>query len=182
MKKLESPNDIKRSERNKKIIVGFVLIFLMVFSTIGFALSGIGGGSYGESSSEQGKYFNGQYWVYPFGSSELYFTNDLEEISFDSLDFEMSFSDYSGRNLYVDSESEAVINEISLSLGRFAGRVQKACYKECEKDLPEKDCTENIIVWKQTGINQVTQEGQCIFIDGDLELVDAFLYRIFGLN
>ena len=73
-------------------------------------------------------------------------------------------------------------DEISLSLGRYTGRIQEACYGKCDKDLPEKDCTQNLIVWKDSAENKVYSQGKCVFIEGDLRAVDAFLYKIFELN
>ena len=62
----------------------------------------------------------------------------------------------------------------------YSYRIQDACYGECERDLPEKSCEEKIIVFRESQEKQIYQEGNCIFIDGDLSSVDAFLYKILG--
>jgi hypothetical protein len=165
------------------LIVGFVLIGLMLFSTIGFAFSGF----YGSSGSDEGEtqdtpYFNGNYWIYPLGGQEYYFTNSIESIEFDELSFDLSLNQYVGKNLYIDSENEEVLRMIGSNLGRFADRVQEACYGECERDLPEKECSENIIVYKDSEEENVVKEDNCIFIDGSLKTVDSFLYRVLGFN
>ena len=71
---------------------------------------------------------------------------------------------------------------ITNNLGRYASRIQEACYGECERDFPEKDCSENLIVFKEMEERKIYQEEKCIFIEGDLLSVDAFLYKIMGFS
>ena len=87
---------------------------------------------------------------------------------------------YRGNILYIDSESEQVTGEIWNSVGRFAQRVQEACLGQCERDLPEKSCEDHIIVYREKSENRVYQDDNCVFIEGDMKAVDAFLYSAFG--
>ena len=96
------------------------------------------------------------------------------------LQYYVDFNNYAGSTVYVVSENQAVFFEISATMGRFL-RVQEACYGPCEEDLPEKNCTDNLIIWQDSPENKVYQEENCVFIDGDMRTVDAFLYDLFGL-
>ena len=96
-----------------------------------------------------------------------------------------SVRDYAGKQLYVASDNNAVLQEIGLNLGNYVPRVHRACLGVCEDNLPEKSCDgeDNLIVWNSdASVGGVYQEQNCIFIDGDLRAVDAFLYKILGNN
>ena len=96
------------------------------------------------------------------------------------LEISMKINDFSGKTLYIDSENLAVNGEILNNLGKYSYRIQEACYGECERNLPEKSCEDNFIVFRESEERNVYQEENCIFIDGDLSSVDAFLYKILG--
>lgn len=182
MKKIRTQSDIEKSEKRKKLAVGFVLIFLMLFSTAGFALNGISNRGNSEQRNSGEPYNNGQYWVYQKNGQEFYFTYHLSEVRAVNFDFEKTLDNFEYSNLYVDSENPQMTQELSFNLGRFVDRFQEACYGECERDLPEKDCRENLIVLRNNELNEISQNENCIFIDGDLKTVDAFLYEILELN
>jgi len=182
MRRIKSQEDIEKRGRRNKLLVGGTLIFLMVFSTAGFALYGSSGGSgnSGSDSNQEGPYYNGQYWVYNAGGNEFYFTNNVDLAKSVSVEISMTLQNYAAGSLFIDSEREDVTNEISNNIGRFAQRIQRACYGPCEKDLPEKDCSENLVIWRESEENKVYQEENCVFIEGDLIAVDAFLYKVLG--
>jgi len=183
MEKIKSSEEIAKGQRRNKIIVGVVLIFLMVFSTAGFALFGRSNSSSGNSgdNNQQSSYYNGQYWVYNSGGQEFYFTNAQELAQKVPVSISLTLQNYAGGLIFVDSENDLIVNEISINLGRFTERLQRACYGPCEEDLPEKDCTENLIIFTESEENKVYQEENCVFIEGNLVSVDAFLYKILGL-
>ncbi|MCH7568203.1 MAG: hypothetical protein IIA87_02165 [Nanoarchaeota archaeon] len=183
MRRIKSPEEIEKSQKRMKVLVGGSLIFLMVFSVVGFALFS-GGSSFSDnqnSNQDQNNFnFNGRYWVFNSGGQEFYFTNPQELTKDIPVNINMNINNYAGVPLYLVSDSDEVLNEISINLARYASRFQIACYKSCEEDLPEKTCEENLIVWQEGEENKVYQEENCIFIEGDLLAVDAFLYRILG--
>jgi hypothetical protein len=184
MRKIKSREEIEKSQKRAKVIAGGVLIFLMVFSTAGFAFFNREDSSFSED--EQGGnsnyYFNGQYFVYRINGQEFYFTNNLELTQIIPVDINIAVGNYAGSNIYLAFDNDIIANEISQNLGRYAERIQMACYGSCEKDLPEKECDENLIIWKESEAGRVYQEENCIFIEGDLIAVDAFLYNVLGIN
>ena len=183
MRKIKTQEEIEKKQKRMKMIIGIVFIFLMTFSTAGFALFGRSGNSKSDSeTAQQDSYYNGQYWIYNLNGREFYFTNSKEQTKDVSVEISATFNNYVGSNVYIDSDSDAITNELGNNIGRFAGRFQKACYGSCEEDLPEKDCNDNLIVWKESEERKVYQEGNCIFINGDLVTVDAFLYKMLGFS
>ena len=184
MKRIKSQEDLNREKGRNKLIVGFILIFLMVFSTAGFALFGRSSSSNDVSNSDQSEvdaYYDGYRWIYNVGGQQFYFANNLDSVKEIPVDISLTLQNYAS-SVFIVAESDEVLNEISSNLGRYTARLQEACYGSCEEDLPEKDCTENLIVWSSSDESRVYQEENCIFIEGDLKTVDAFLYKILGIE
>ena len=180
----------KQDEKRKKIgvmIVGILLVGLMAFSVLGFAFIGGHGGIIGGSEEQlygQEDYFNGQYWVTNVEGQIFYFSNPLSEIETEQVNFENfgTLSEYLGSVVYVASDNEEIANKLLLNLGRYANRIQPACYGPCEEDLPEIDCTENLVVYTSSEQNRIYREDKCVFVEGESLTADVFLYKFLGFN
>lgn len=183
MRKIKSREEIESGQKRLKFIIGMVFIILLVFSTAGFAL-------YGRSDTtdtdlggaNQDVYYNGQYWVYSSGGQEFYFINSPEDVQDIPVEVNGGIEYLVDKPLFIDSGDLLAVNELSINLGRYAARIQEACYGKCDEDLPEKNCAENLIVVREANDNRVYQEENCVFIEGDVRGVDAFLYRILRVN
>lgn len=180
MQRIKTAEEVEKKQKVVKLVAGGVLIFLMVFSTAGFALNGIGGNS--DETGKEEIYFDGNYWIYSFGNQQFYFNNQLEDSLEVPIQISAKLTDFSQQVLYLDSENMGAFSGITNNLGRYASRIQEACYGECERDFPEKDCSENLIVFREMEERKIYQEEKCIFIEGDLLSVDAFLYKIMGFS
>lgn len=182
MKNITSLRDYSQREERRKRIGGIVIISILMLSTLGFALSMVdfGGNASGTISADEFS-FNGQYWVYSIGTQQYYFSHHPDEINF-SVQLNKNIADFSGKQLYVDSDIPAGGQEIYNSLGLYASKITEACYGPCEKDLPEKNCTDSLIVLRESEVESIREEDSCIFINGDLKTVDAFLYKVLGIN
>jgi hypothetical protein len=167
---LEAQEEAKK--RNIMVISIFILV-IMVFGTVGFAFSSYSGEERDSIGVDEDR-------VIEVGGEKFYLGNSVGDVENISVEVYLSTWDYSGGKLYIDSENQAVFQEIQFTLGRIADRVQGACYGECERNLPEKNCTSNLIIWKDSPENKVYQEENCVFIEGDLRAVDAFIYKVFG--
>jgi len=183
MRKLLEQTD-KGSKRNS-IIVSIFLLITLVSSTLGFAfLSNTGS----VVSEDVGEPINGVQnaqglWTFQAGGETFSFLNSPESTSQIPVSINKTLNEYFGNILYIASQNLEVTSEITQNLGRYSQRVQSACYGPCEENLPEKDCSDNLIVWRDSGENKVYQEDNCVFIEGNGTLsADAFLYRIFGVN
>lgn len=168
IRKIKSREEIEKARKRNIAIISFFMLFLLVVSTAGYAL--IVGGNFG--SSNDNNQADIEYWL-PLGSS-------LEEIKDIPVNIYFSLENYKNFPVYISANNSRVFSGIYSIIGKYASRVNEACYKECEEDLPEKDCSENFIVYKESEENIVYQLDRCIFIEGNLKTVDAFLYRIAG--
>ena len=180
VKAIETQEVRERRAKRGKLIGGIVLTAILLLSSIGFAVT-IGGDSSntGSSGSNEEAYFNGQYWVVQKEGSTLYLTQSPDLLGNISVDIQKRAYDYRDAIIFIDSESSQVTNLLASNLGSYTGRIQEACYGPCERDLPEKTCQENLIVWRISEEKKVYQNENCIFIEGDTSAVDAFLYNLF---
>lgn len=163
----------KRRQRNTTVIT-IIMLGLLVLSSVGYAF--LSGGGPQEDSEAQG---NGQATLTIDGQT-LYFAFFPEEVQGVEIETNKTIYSFLGKEVYVVSENPGIYNEIASTLGRTTGRMQKACLGVCEENLPERDCNSTLIVWKESLENKVYDVDNCVFIDGDLKTVDAFLYRMFG--
>ncbi|MEK6899363.1 MAG: hypothetical protein AABW79_04680 [Nanoarchaeota archaeon] len=161
----------KRSKRNR-LIMGVLLIGLMVLSTAGYAFYGVTDASDSNVSSG-GIRYDGSYWIFPSSYSDLYLFNDPTNIV--KVNLNNRALNYGGKILYIDSEDSFVREHLALNLGTYFNGVYEACYGPCLRDLPEKDCSEPIIIYRDSSENSIRQEQNCFFINGDTGEVDKFI-------
>ncbi len=182
MERIQTASEIAKKELRRKRIGGIIIITLLILSTAGFALNGVGIKS--QNDSKEGFIFDGQSWIYYLGGQPTYrFAYGLDELNFTNFNTEKKLIDFGGKNLYIDSENNLGTQEIALNLGRHTGNVGEACYGPCKRDLQELTCEgDNILIVIKSNYTGVTDQSNCIFIEEDLKVIDAFLYRILGLN
>lgn len=182
MRKIETANEIAKKTAKRKRIGGIFIIALLLLSTLGFAINGVGINS--EEPTQEGLIFDGQYWNYYLGGEIIYrFAHGLNELNFTNVNFDKTLADFGGKSVYIDSENNIGTQEIALNLGRHAAKIGEACYGACERDLQELTCdTPNILIVIKSNYTGVIQENNCLFIQEDLKVVDSFLYKLLGLN
>lgn len=173
MRKIQTPEEIEKKRKTKTALIGFFMLFILVLSTLGYALLSSGGQPSNQEQNPSSNSLN-------FQNRILYFSYPYDDVKQIPLETTVKIQNYVGKPLYISSSSNTQIsNEILSTLGQYTSRTQEACYGPCELDLPEKDCSENMIIWKDSLETRVYQQESCIFIDGDLRAVDAFLYSLF---
>lgn len=174
MKRIETREDAEKKKKRNARIISSVLLGILLFSSLGYALI------YSIDSGTTSEATNGFYRAEIEGRifQFSYFPEDLSGVVVEQ-NFELN--DYRGKPLYLVSNSDVVNYEIGSTLGFFASKVQRACFGTCEENLPEKDCSENLIIWKDSTEEKILKDQNCVFIDGDLQTVDAFLFDVFGL-
>jgi hypothetical protein len=191
MRRIVSKHQEGKKKRRNQITIGVILIFVMVISTLGFALQGFGGfGEEDDGSSVNNIEYNGFEFVNQNGLwvlGNFIFRNvpqQVEDIGFVSS----TINDYQGKPLYIDSESEEAELEILINLGNIALRTQKACIEKrgCEENRPTKTCTDNFIIIRESNISNILQQDNCVFIEGASEdltqLTDQFLFKVLGIR
>ncbi len=189
----------KKTKRNQ-LIIGLLLIGLMLFSVIGYALSGRGTEEDLEKIEYKGIEFvedNSGYWSFNIQGQNFvtkYNPIETEEISFSS---DLKVVDYSNKPLYFVGIFQEPNFEINRNLNFLVLRVQEACLskKDCENDLPIKNCSiDNIIVIKELEIDledeseekeNIYQQENCVFITASLgnqtKYADKFLFNVLGI-
>jgi hypothetical protein len=186
---------IPRKEREKKakrnqFIVGIVLVFLMLASTLGFALQG-GLGQADPNQAGDSVIYNGFEFINNNGAwilGSYVFRYTPQQVSDIGTGLKPA-QEYQGLPLYLYSESDSAGIEISVNMGQIAQRVQMACPQGevCEdSSLPVKDCTDNFIIIKEADSSSIRQENNCVYIEGsEFELpalADQFLFKTLGIR
>lgn len=171
---------IESKQKKEKRTGSIILVFLLLLSTLGFALNTVV--DRGSQNSGSNSHFNGQYWVYNSAGRDYYFSYSPSDLDFTNIDFSMTVGDLQNKILYIDNPINIGSAVLESNLAGWALRTQPACFGKCELDLPEKNCTEPFIVVRDSDKNTVRQEDKCIFIDGNDKTVNAFVYKILGFN
>ena len=189
----------KKTKRNQ-LIIGLLLIGLMLFSVIGYALSGRGAEEELEKIEYKGIEFaqdNSGYWRFNIQGQNFltkYNPKETEKISFSSS---LNLNAYLNKPLYFVGIFQEPNFEINRNLNSLVLRVQGACIskKDCGNDLPIKNCSvDNIIVIKELESDlgneseekeNIYQQENCVFIIASLgnqtKYADKFLFNILGL-
>jgi len=189
MRKILSKKELEKNKKTKQYIVGGILIFIMLFSTIGYAFQGSG-----EESSNSKLNYNGfefinsnGYWELSIGTYNFLFRYNPNQV--EKTDAELNyFNSYAGKPLYIYSENSDATYEIYSNLNQIVERMQSACPESeiCNKDIPTKNCENNFIIIRESETNKITQNENCVFIEGKSEnltqLTDEFLFKIIGVD
>lgn len=189
MRRIVSKEERGRLRKRNQIIAGAVLVLLMVFSTLGFALqNGFTNNSNGDSGNIK---YNGFEFVNSNGFWVLgqfvfrYNPNNVPDIGSGLK----TAQDYQGMPFYIYSEDTNAESEIYVNMRQIVPRVQDACPEGTlcsNKDLPVKKCSDNFIIIKEDNISSIKQEDNCIYITGEknqlAKLADQFLFKILGVR
>ena len=190
MRKILTKREQKSKERFNQIIVGLVLVFLLMFSIVGYSL--IGRDS--SSQDEEKVIYNGleftkvnEFWVLEQEGAEFIFRYNPEEV--ERIDSQINYiNSYLNQPLYIYSENLESTSEIYTNMNKLVQRMQNACLnkEDCEGDLPIKGCDSNFIIIRESDITGITQNQSCVFIEGPKEnlvrITDEFLFKILGIE
>ena len=181
LRKIESKDEQERRRKRNSLLVSIVMIGILVFSTAGyFAFQNNGTST--ESSTNGVQNVGGDSWVFSHDGQTIKLSNSPDEVRNISVSITEDANSYAGKTIYVASDSDAGAYEVGPALPSGAQRVQQACYGKCDRNLPEKSCNDTMIVISQANsTDMVYQRDGCVFIEGDLKAVDAFIYNIYGI-
>ena len=184
MRRLLSGQSAEEKQKKSSLIFAIAILALLVLSTAGFAfLSGdhtSPSQNTGEDQSNHQIQNTGN--VFAVSGQVLTFRHNLDDVKDIDVTFSLTTQDFASKVIYLVSDDDSVVREIGSTLGIFSQRIQLSCLGSCELDFPEKDCTSPIIVYKNSTNNRVFQEDKCLHIEGDLQAVDAFLYKLFSIG
>ena len=192
MQKIKTKEESEKEGRRNKIIISLILVFIMVLSTIGYAFFN----QRQEEVQEEGKItykglvfsedVNG-FWstqINEYGIITKYNPEETKNVSF--FDFDVSVKDFYNHPLYFVSNNTLAVNELSRNICLFSTRCQAACLEEtCGKDFPVKNCTENIIIIKDSDVFKSSKKDNCLFIEAPKEeqerVADSLVFKILSL-
>ena len=183
MQPIISPEEAEKKRRKNVAILSGVMLAILVLGTAGYAFLS----STVQTEQDQGTQITevtnlGNQWAVPINNQVFYFKNSPEQVKDIPLDITTNVATYANTILAIDSTNNAVTAEIESTLGRYATRVQEVCVGACERNLPEKNCSQPIIIWRDAVEQRVYQDESCVVIEGDMRAVDRFLYAILNVN
>lgn len=180
MRKLESKEEIERKRKFRTTILSLLMLFILILSTLGFAFLSNTKTTQGNTGNQQQNQQNTGQINFQYQGNLISLVSTYESIANIPVNISIYPQFYSGSILYIDSTNQGILQELGSTLGRLSSRVQEACYGKCERNLPEKNCADNLIVWKESSEDKVFQIDNCVFIEGDISSVDAFIYKLFN--
>jgi len=204
MKRIQSKAEAEKNKKRNQIILGVILVFLMLFSTAGYAIfnrstdsndNGLPAGSNPDTIIDYKgldfKLDSSGYWTFRIGEQEFYTTHTPHETEKINVPF-ITMADLNQQTIYYNLDNETdedVVQELYNNLYPYVIRFQEACIEgeECEENLPIKSCSDNLIIIRE-GLESSTVkiEDKCILINAGvgevLKTIDAFIFRLLGIN
>lgn len=198
MRKIITKEERDRIVRRNQTVIGVVLIFLMVVSTLSFAFINKTSNNLNEEVEYKGiKFVRDEtgFWSFNVQGNNfltLYNPKETEDISFFVAH---KIENYFNKPLYFAGD-ESHFQELARNLNGIALRISNACLEEynCKdnKNFPVKDCSNNIVVFKElvdnteNTENKIYQQENCVFIEANYQeqarYSDAFLFGLLGIN
>ena len=180
MKSIQTAEQRESSRKRRTQVMGIVLVVLMLGSTIGYAFSLFFSSTSPDTIAPQILPPTNQPITVTYNGLSFQLSSTQDDIAGIPVNITARISDYTGFPVFIATEDVSATQELTAILSRYASRIQQACYGPCtQQDLPEKECDENLIVVSANITKNVYQQEQCIFIQGDVRAVDAFLYNLF---
>jgi hypothetical protein len=194
MRKIQSKEDKAKKQKRQQMWLGIILVVVMFGSVFGVIVNSFNASSQkGEKMTYKGHKLikQGTTYLLSIGEKTFYFSENPNNVTgyFENMNISKIITTYLGNPLYIDSENYQVTQEIYQNINGYPQRIQMACYnqEDCvDESLPIKDCSNNLIIIRESEENKIYEEDSCIFIEGKqedlLKLADAFLLKILGLN
>lgn len=186
MRKIETKEQIDKRNRRNQIIVGVVLIGLLVISTLGYSLMSKDDDSNSGVIEDKGMRFTfyNDFYQLNVDNQLFYFENLPSEVDYLTKNLSLSLQDYYSQPLYIVNPNLQASSVLS-NIERYVLRYQEACLmnSSCNKDLPIKNCNENVLIFEDSVEKEILQEDGCVYIRGNSsEVSDAFVYKVLGIN
>jgi hypothetical protein len=195
MRRIQSKREEDKKHKRNQIILVVSLIIILLGSTFGVIIDSFNNS--GESSENQISYkgktlfYSEGLWVFEVNENVaglVYSPYETEDIV-SNVVLSRSLESYSNVPVYIYSEDPDSYIEIYRNIYPLAERIQDACpegYECSNKNLPSKDCTNNLIIIEEYEKNEIVQEENCVYIRGEKEslikISDDFVYRLYGLK
>ena len=189
MKKILSQEEKEKRERKNRTIIGTILVFILLISTAGYSFNSMNKTEKTDSLEYKNIDFVLQgdgYWHFVLNGKEFATSFNPLETANITVDSKYNIDYYKNKVLYFDSNNDMqVVSEIARNIGNNVLRMQEACFGDCDKNLPIKDCSSLIVITKQ-GENSVKQNENCTFIyfekDEGIRTADSWIFSLLNLK
>jgi hypothetical protein len=143
MKRIISQEEKNRKQKRNKIILSIFLVFLIAFSSLGYAIMSRTEDTTIQRAEYAGLDFvqNNGYWTTIVGQKQLFFNKLPAEVLNVSIQGEYSATDYFNEPVYIVNANTATVT-LSDFLSSVALRIQDACLEgeECSsQDFARKN-------------------------------------------
>lgn len=179
---LSKHKEEKKAKRNQ-IILGIFLIFIMFFSVAEYSFLANDDQNTNQGNADVQKInYNGNefsfqngFWVLNKDGNSFVFKYNPNQVDKISGNFG-TLEDYINKTIYINSEDLISESEIRVNLAQFS-RIENS---------QNKSCDDKHITIKESAENKISQDKNCIFIEGKKEsmarLTDEFLFKILGVE
>ncbi len=172
-----------------------VIVFVLLGSTFGAVIN-----SFGKNSNEsenlvkfndnEFNYQNGFWILEKFGGTFAFLNTPYETSGILEVNnLTKTIEDYSEATVYIYSEDSGSEVEIYRNLYLWVERIQNACpegVKCTNENLPTKNCDNNMIIIQESEKNEIIQEDNCVYINGNKENLiknsDEFMFSLLGVK
>lgn len=194
MRKITSKAEERKKQKRNQAIVAIIMVSLMMFSILGIVVTSFGNQSNSQREKYNGLTFinNNGFWYLELSETQIpfqYFPTETDSINIETIGNLNLLEDYYNQPLFIYYEDYNSASEVYGSLGRYTTRVQTACQGEetcLNPEDPIKDCSDNFILIKESNQSSITQEENCVYIEGKREdlvmITDEFLFRVMGIK
>lgn len=197
MRKIRNKKEEERIRKRNNLVMTILLSLILLFSIGGYSFMG---GDSSEKNSNKIIDYNGlkfynqnNYWMSDNGDFNIIIKNNPNNLSDIKISNSLKgINNYYNKPLYIYSENPSATQEIhnnfNLKTNSIVERIQEACIenKTCDKNLPIKDCKDNLIIIKESEETQIYQQENCVFIKANnteiTKATDKFLLNILGIN
>lgn len=189
MRKIISKEQEDKKRKRNQLIIGGILVLIMVLSTVGYAVN-----QQGSTGTKKITYKGidfvqqNDYWTATISGIQFIFRYNPQETEEINAYTNISINSYSGKPLYISSDNLDAEAELYRNLDPIILRRQYACLQgqTCTQNYPVKTCQDNIIIIKKAESNSISQQENCVFIEGNqnetIKLIDKFLYKTLGIQ
>lgn len=177
MRRILSPEDLEKKRKRTVAILSIIMLALLVLSSLSYAIfSGPGFGTNIQDNNQPGTL------SIQYQGVGINLVSTEQEINTVPVNITKTPQDYIGKAIYIDSQNQGILAELGAAFKSFSPNIQQACLGQCPEDFPEKNCSDNLIVWRESAENKVYQQDNCIFIEGDIRAADSFIYNLFTIQ
>ena len=179
--------------KKSQLILVIFIVFIMITSAIGFVYVNPKDNNTNSFDYKGFKFYltnNAKYQVDVNNKQFIfdYLPNDLTNIEIPNFNLQNEKYYLLMNYTEKDSNLDYNLNKLGYSLNLISKRTNLACIneKECNQELPIKDCGDDAFYIKKNNINKVYLQDKCIIIQGDdiyiSKVVDKINLKLVGIE